>query len=202
MKVTEEKLKELYQQQTARPASRRTECPTEEMLVGAFAGQLNQAEYQTVTKHLLRCSSCAQEYHLLYALQPLAKQLAASLHLSAIEEKGVAEPVGCLARIRTFWQQRVWTSQWRAVALVTIVVIAIGGSVALWQWTRMNNGPTPYRGDLSLTMNVEPRHQAVQLRHGAAIGHSRSEYRSPMRSTSSLISIPIRSRGASADLTK
>jgi hypothetical protein len=161
MKLKEEELKGLYQRQTARPAPERTSCPTGETLVRAFAGQLNQAEDEIVTNHLIVCSDCAQEYRLLHSLHPLAEQLAGTPSESADAEKAAVAPAAWLARIRARWEQLAWAPQWRAAVLVATVAVAVGGSVALWQWERSGE-PTPqYRGELSLMTNVEPSHQAV-----------------------------------------
>jgi hypothetical protein len=123
---------------------------------------LNQAEYQTVTRHLVVCSCCAQDYRLLYALQPLAEQLAAPSSKSADEEKVVAGHIGWLTRIQAFWQQLVWTPQWRAAALVATVVVVAGVSLTLWRAPHPGGMPTPgERGGRFETMQVEPPHRAA-----------------------------------------
>jgi hypothetical protein len=76
MRLTEEELKKLYQQQAACPARGRAECLTEEDLLRAAVGELNNSERGRMADHLLSCSDCIEEYRLTISLKPLAEQIA------------------------------------------------------------------------------------------------------------------------------
>jgi hypothetical protein len=88
MQLTDDELQELYQQQTARSVRGRTRCLTEEILMQAAAGELNQSERERVADHLMTCSDCAEEYRLVRSLKPWAEQVAASAGESG-EKPGV-----------------------------------------------------------------------------------------------------------------
>lgn len=72
MKLTEEQLKALMQQQTA-PRGR-AECLTEEQFIQAAAGEMSQSEKIEMAHHMTRCADCAQEYRLIRSLRPWAEK--------------------------------------------------------------------------------------------------------------------------------
>ena len=78
MKLTDEEMKALYQAQTVRSARGGADCPPEETLARAAAGDLSSIERERVADHLMGCADCAQEYRLARSLKPWAGQVAAT----------------------------------------------------------------------------------------------------------------------------
>lgn len=83
MKLTEEKLKELMQNQTARSTSRQVECLTEDHFSRALTKEMGRDERLKMAEHLAVCADCAQEYRILRSLKPWSdeakKRLGASM---------------------------------------------------------------------------------------------------------------------------
>src|SRR5215831_18369318 len=74
MKLTEARLKEIWQEQTARATPRQAECLTEELFERLCAGDATSQERTQAASHLAFCSDCAAEYRVLRSLRPLAEQ--------------------------------------------------------------------------------------------------------------------------------
>src|SRR5687767_2333567 len=73
MKLDSEGLRELYQRETARSARGSAgDCLTEDMLVRAGAGELNESERERAADHLAICSDCAKEYRAINSLRSWA----------------------------------------------------------------------------------------------------------------------------------
>src|SRR5262249_51731281 len=79
MKLTEARLKEIWQEQTARATPRQVECLTEELFERLVAGDATSQERTQAASHLAVCSDCAAEYRVLRSLRPLAEQAEAIL---------------------------------------------------------------------------------------------------------------------------
>jgi len=82
MKLTEARLKEIWQEQTARATPRQAECLTEELFERLGAGDATSQERTQAASHLAVCSDCAAEYRVLRSLRPLAEQAEAILGAS------------------------------------------------------------------------------------------------------------------------
>src|SRR5262245_18409376 len=82
MKLTEARLKESWQGQTARGTPRQVECLTEELFGRLGAGDATSQERTQAASHLAVCSDCAAEYRVLRSLRPLAEQSEAILAAS------------------------------------------------------------------------------------------------------------------------
>jgi anti-sigma factor RsiW len=79
MKLNSEGLRELYQRETARSARRSAgDCLTEDILVRAAAGELNQSERERTADHLATCSDCTKEYRAISSLKSWAEELPAN----------------------------------------------------------------------------------------------------------------------------
>jgi hypothetical protein len=107
MKLTEARLKEIWQEQTARATPRRAECLTEELFERLATGDVTSRERTRAASHLAVCSDCAEEYRVLRSLRPLAEQaeaiMAASEDAPEIGQRPRA--VGSAdARPATFWR--------------------------------------------------------------------------------------------------
>jgi len=162
MKLMTDELKKLYQQRTTRSARRQAECLSEETLLRATMGELSQAERERVADHLMACSDCAEEYRLIRSLKPWAEQVAAPSGEPAPQAKATGKPVGWAAWVQTFCGQLVWVPKWRAVAVVAMIVVAVGVSLTLWRARQPGVEPVPSeRGEVSVTMQIEPPNRAL-----------------------------------------
>lgn len=162
MKLTSEALNELYQQQTARSTRGQAECLTEETLLRAATGELSRSERQCVADHLMVCSDCAEEYRLIRSLKPWAEQVAAASGEPAPEAKAAGKPLRWAAWVQTLWEQLVWLPKWRAAAVIAMIVVAVGATLTLWRARQPGVEPVPSeRGEVSVTMTVEPPNRAV-----------------------------------------
>jgi hypothetical protein len=161
MKLTDDKLKQLYQQQTARSAQR-AECLTDETLLRAAAGELGQIERERMADHLMVCSDCAQEYRLAQSLKPWAERVVAVSGSPAALAEIKKQHGGWMPSIHAFWDQLVYASKWRAAAVVAMLVVAVGASVIVWRAMQSDQGSIPSeRGGGSMTMEVEPPNGVV-----------------------------------------
>src|SRR4030095_7311378 len=79
MKLTEARLKEIWEEQTARSTPPQAECLTEELFERLGAGHASSQERTQAARHLAVCSDCAAEYRVLRSLRPLAEQAEAIL---------------------------------------------------------------------------------------------------------------------------
>src|SRR5262245_58153868 len=109
MKLTEARLKEIWQGQTARATPRQAECLSEERFVRVVTGEMGEQERAQVASHLAACSDCAEEYRILRSLRPLAEQAEAIPGTSTAPEAPEIKPnlraVGRTdARPAAFWR--------------------------------------------------------------------------------------------------
>ncbi|MCI0489044.1 MAG: hypothetical protein L0229_20825 [Blastocatellia bacterium] len=74
MKLTQEKLKELMQQQSARSTGRQAECLTEDQFARAVAGEMNREDRLRMANHLIVCADCTEEYRILRSLKSWAEE--------------------------------------------------------------------------------------------------------------------------------
>jgi hypothetical protein len=135
MKLTEARLKEIWQEQTARATPRQAECLTEELFERLGAGDATSQERTQAASHLAVCSDCAAEYRILRSLKPLAEQAEAILAASeGAPEIGkrlrAAERAD--ARPAAFWRSLVaLASPTRATfALASLLLISL--ALGLW----------------------------------------------------------------------
>jgi anti-sigma factor RsiW len=103
MKLTNEEVRRLYQQQTARPAAGRAQCLSEEAMTRLAAGEMNRSERELMADHLAACSDCAEEYRLLRELEPWAARTASSAYGS----EPVISSADRLISHRPGWSQRL-----------------------------------------------------------------------------------------------
>jgi hypothetical protein len=80
MKLTSDEMRSLYQRQSARSVAGCASCLSEDIMVHAATGELNQADREMISDHLTVCSDCAEEYRLLRRLKPLIEQAALLNH--------------------------------------------------------------------------------------------------------------------------
>ncbi|MEW6733434.1 MAG: hypothetical protein AB1489_19055 [Acidobacteriota bacterium] len=123
MRLTEEEMKQLYQQQTTRRAEQRQQCLSAEQLYRAASNQLSEAEREQVAEHMLECLECTQEYRLARTLKPWSETL-----VEASEEPS-ASIVAMPAR-RALVSVRVL---YGVAATLLIVSISLG---VMLQWLR------------------------------------------------------------------
>jgi hypothetical protein len=162
MKLTDDKLKQLYQQQTARSARRQAECLSDETLLRAAAGELGQTERERMADHLMVCSDCATEYRLVQSLKPWAERVVATSGEPVAEAEMIEQHSGWAASVRAFWEQLLYASKWRAAAVAAMLVVAVGASVIVWRAMQSDQGSIPSeRGGGSMTMEVEPPNGVV-----------------------------------------
>jgi len=109
VKLTEARLKEIWQEQTARATPRQAGCLSEEQFVRVVTGEMCEQERTQAASHLAACSDCAEEYRVLRPLRPLAEQaeavLAAPVAPDAPEIRPKLRAVGkANARPIAFWR--------------------------------------------------------------------------------------------------
>jgi len=74
MKLNDEELKSLWQQDTRQATGSRQDCLSFELLVRAGEGKLHQAEREPVAGHLAVCADCAEEYRIALSVNEWAAQ--------------------------------------------------------------------------------------------------------------------------------
>jgi hypothetical protein len=129
MKLTEARLKEIWQEQTAGATPQRADCLTEERLERLATGDATSQERAQAASHLAVCSDCIEEYRILRSLRPLAERaetiLAASEGARSLRAVGRAE-----ARPATFWRSfATLVSPARAtfaIAALFLISLALG----------------------------------------------------------------------------
>lgn len=127
MKLTEEELKELYQQGTARSARRRADCLTEEMLLQAATGELSAADDERVTEHLMVCSDCIQEYRFVRTFKPWEDQVETAYGAPVRERPG-----RWWVSLQAFRQHLIWTPQGRATVAAAASALVVTLAFSAW----------------------------------------------------------------------
>jgi hypothetical protein len=135
MKLTEARLKEIWQEQTARSTPRQVECLTEELLERLATGDATSQELTQAASHLPVCSDCVAEYRVLRSLRPLAEQAEAILAASEGAPGIGQRPRGVRgegARPAAFWRSfATLVSPARATfALAALLLISL--ALGLW----------------------------------------------------------------------
>jgi hypothetical protein len=135
MKLTEARLKEIWQEQTARSTPRQAECLTEELFERLGAGDATSQERTQAASHMAVCSDCAAEYRVLRSLRPLAEQAEAILAASE-GAPGIGQRPRAVGRADTrpfaFWRSiAALVSPARATfALAALLLISL--ALGLW----------------------------------------------------------------------
>jgi hypothetical protein len=135
MKLTEARLKEIWQEQTARATPRQAECLSEERFVRLAAGDATSQERTQAASHLALCSDCATEYRILRSLKPLAEQaeaiLAASEGAPGMEQR--LRAVGRAdARPATFWRSIAMLGSPARATFALAALLLISLALGLW----------------------------------------------------------------------
>ncbi|HKC84421.1 MAG TPA: hypothetical protein VKG02_00525 [Blastocatellia bacterium] len=135
MKLTEARLKEIWQEQTARATPRQAECLTEELFERLCAGDATSQERTQAASHLAFCSDCAAEYRILRSLRPLAEQaeaiLAASDGAPWIGQRSRA--VGRSdARPASFWRSFATLASPARATFALAALLLISLALGLW----------------------------------------------------------------------
>ncbi len=137
MKLTEERLKDVWRKQTARATPRQEECLTEEQFVRVVTGETTPQARAQLASHLAACSDCAEEYRILRSLKPLAEQAEAILATPAApgvtEIRSKLRAVGrANALVAAFWRSfaALVPSARAAFALAALLLISL--ALGLW----------------------------------------------------------------------
>jgi hypothetical protein len=161
MNLTEAELKELYQRRSARSTLGRAECLSEELLRRAAARELTRDEREGVIHHLRTCSDCAQQYRIIHSSRQWASQVAPILVDNSAAAKAAPTRSGRDIPLAAVWSKIVATPKRQAVTFAIVVVIALGGSLIVWQAARPLRQSAPIeRGGHGLAMKVEPPDRA------------------------------------------
>ena len=127
MKLSDEKLKQIFQEQTARSTARQRECLTEEQFVKAATGELSQQERLNVARHLMSCIDCTEEYRAVRPLEDWAKNIDLEPVVQRSEFSGPT-----LATPSFFDRLRVFvSSSWATAALAAVLLLMTSGVVWL-----------------------------------------------------------------------
>ncbi|HEV2666300.1 MAG TPA: hypothetical protein VG324_15380 [Blastocatellia bacterium] len=135
MKLTEARLKEIWQGQTARATPRQAECLTEEQFVRVVTGEAPSQERAQAASHLASCSDCAEEYRLLRSLRPLAEQAEAILAASdgAPEIGQRPRAVGSAdARPAAFWRSFASLVSPARATFALAALLLVSMALGLW----------------------------------------------------------------------
>ena len=134
MRLTDERLKELLRQQTARSTPRQKECLGEDQFTRAAAGEMNSEERRAVARHLITCTDCTEEYQLLRSLKPLSEEMPATVRPTDDPSVSAARPKLRIVERPASPSPRhtLPTSVWRsrsalAVAACLLISLALGG---------------------------------------------------------------------------
>lgn len=76
MKLTEQELKNLWQQDATRNSAARANCLSDELLLRAGLNELTEVERQQIAAHVAECSACLDEYRIARATNDWAKSAA------------------------------------------------------------------------------------------------------------------------------
>jgi hypothetical protein len=131
MKLTEARLKEIWQEQTARATPRQAECLTEKMLERLAAEDASSEERNRAASHMAVCSDCVAEYRVLRSLRPFAEQ--AETILAAPEgAPGIEQRPRAVGRAGAFWRSfATLVSPARSTfALAALLMISL--ALGLW----------------------------------------------------------------------
>jgi hypothetical protein len=131
MKLTDDELRVLYRERTARERRDAAVCPSaEELLAGG----------ERVAAHLATCSSCADEYGLLRELRPAIERAV------GVESVAPAPPTA---------------SAWRAFAAAASLVLVAGAAFVVWHMSRPEAPPAPVeRSEQTATLETTPPNRA------------------------------------------
>ncbi|MEW6212190.1 MAG: hypothetical protein AB1631_27925 [Acidobacteriota bacterium] len=173
MKLTEEKLREIFQQQTARTTPRQTECLTEDQFMRAATGEMTSEERRNVARHLITCIDCTEEYRALRSLETWAEDSCVKL-TSSVEADSVNALLTSPARadrgrlqrlgdsVAAFWQRLIWEPGARRVAAVAVMIVVAASSVVIWQSIKRKEPPaSTERARVSPRLSVEPPNKAT-----------------------------------------
>lgn len=143
MKLTEEKLKQIFQQQTARSTARQIDCLTEDQFARAASGALDNQERSAVARHLIACSDCAEEYRIVRSLKPWATEADQALWATPpIESRQGAVPVRgqTAGASQSFWNSLTgFFPSPAAVAIAAMFFLVLfAGVLLLWNRQELN----------------------------------------------------------------
>jgi hypothetical protein len=135
MKLTEARLKEIWQEQTARATPRQAECLTEELFERLVTGGATSRERTRAASHFAVCSDCATEYRVVRSLLPLAKEaeaiMAASENAPGVGQRPRA--VGRAdARPDAFWRSFAPLVSPARATLAIAALILVSLALGLW----------------------------------------------------------------------
>jgi hypothetical protein len=131
MKLTEARLKEIWQEQTARATPRQVECLTEESLERLATGDATSQERAQAASHLAVCSDCVAEYRVLRSLSPLAEQAEAILAASGIGQRPRAVR-GEDTRPAAFWRSFATLVSPARATFAFAALLLISLALGLW----------------------------------------------------------------------
>ncbi len=140
MKLTEEQLKQIFEQQTSRSAARRVECLTEDQFARTANDEMNQLERSVVARHLVTCADCMEEYRIVRSLKPWADeadQMRAAALPVASRREAAAIPVRNTVVHPSFWNglTAFVTPSRATLALAAMLFLVMFGAVLLL-WNR------------------------------------------------------------------
>jgi hypothetical protein len=135
MRLTEARLKEIWQEQTARATPRQAECLTIELFERLATGDATSQERTQAASHLAACSDCASEYRILRSVKPLAEHaeaiLAASEGAPGIGQR--ARAVGSAdTRPAAIWRSFATLASPASATFALAALLLISLALGLW----------------------------------------------------------------------
>jgi hypothetical protein len=133
MKLSEDELKSIWQQETLRGTDSHANCLSAELLVRAGEGKLDASERAQVAGHLAECAHCAEDYRIALSVNEWAAQ-SADHYASLFPQRIVpATPPNWRQRL-TGELKRLRSSSPLAVAM-TAVLLLISLMLGVWLLT-------------------------------------------------------------------
>jgi hypothetical protein len=156
MKLNEEQLKELYQQNAGR-AAQNADCLQEDLLQRAAARELSDKERLRVVAHLRGCADCSRNYRIAHA----TKQWAAENSPLPAGDASEWQPVKDSAA-QLWWRQLLQGLGGRTAGFAAVALLIIVGSFIAWRLTRFT-GPTipAERGSSTVKLTTVPPDKAL-----------------------------------------
>jgi hypothetical protein len=166
MKLTEEKLKQIFQRQTASSTARQVDCLTEDQFARAASGAMDQEERSAVARHLIACSDCTEEYRIVRSLKAWANEadrtLAATLSVDARKAAGKPERNTEVSRPSVWISRKAFFPSRVALAVAAMLFVVLFAAV-LMVWITQQQGRELAR----LNQQVAERDKALNSIQGA-----------------------------------
>ena len=91
MKLRDEDLKRIYQRSRREPPAKKEACPSDELLMKSFSGEMSEEEKFKIIDHVTGCGSCHWKFEALHQILNGTEEIAQKLEGISLSEKGVSQ---------------------------------------------------------------------------------------------------------------